>query len=141
MKNILQLTALLFLCAFISSCNKYLGDPTNSFTYDADALKFFDSAGITDLTQKSAINNFVKKLKDSSLWTKFVAIYPMTGGTAASTMLNLKDPRNSDGAYRLTFYGNPVFAATGTLFPTVSDYADTHLADTEIGAFDNASLA
>ena len=128
MKNSFQFIAVFFVCAFLS-CNKYLGDPRNSFTYDADAQRFIDSSGITDITQKSAINNFVKQLKDSSLWTKFVAIYPMVGGTETTTTWNLKDPRNLDAAYRLTFIGTPVYASTGVLFPTTSDYADTHFTD------------
>jgi len=131
----------LFLCAFLSACNKYLGDPTNGFNYDADAQKFMDSAGITNITQTFAINDLVKKLKDSSLWTKMVAVYPMVGGTAISTALNLKDPRNLDAAYRLTFYGAPVYAGTGVLFPTTADYADTHLADTAIGGYNNSSIS
>ncbi|MEP6951582.1 MAG: hypothetical protein ABI863_19985 [Ginsengibacter sp.] len=141
MKNVLQLIAVFFLCAFLSSCNKYLGDPTNSFNYDADAQKFFDSSGITDFTQKFAINNFVKQLKDSSLWAKFVAVYPMAGGTESSTKWNLKDPENSDAAFRLTFNGHPVFAGTGVLFPTIADYADTHLTDSSIGGYNNAAIS
>ena len=65
----------------------------------------------------------------------------MVGGTANTTKWNLKDPRDSDGAYRLTFYGNPVFASTGILFPTTLDYADTHLADSAIGGYNNASIS
>src|ERR1035437_5830016 len=118
MKNILKLIAVLFLCAFLSSCKKNHDLSNNSFTYDVDAQRFIDSSGITDNTQKSAINNFVKQLKDSSLWTKFVAVYPMVGGTATTTKWNLKDPRNLDAAYRLTFNGAPVYAGTGVLFPT-----------------------
>jgi hypothetical protein len=118
------------------------GDISNTVTtYDVDAKKFFDSSGITDSTQKLAINNFVTQLKDSSLWTKFVAIYPMVGGTAGTTKWNLKDPRNSDAAYRLTFTGSPTYATTGVLFPTISDYANSHLSDSLLGASNNNSIA
>ena len=142
MKNILQLTGVLFVFVFLSSCQKeFLNPYGDTFTYDVDAQRFIDSSGITDSTQKFAINNFVKQLKDSSLWTKFVAIYPMVGGTATTTKWNLKDPRNSDAAYRLTFNGTPVYASTGVLFPTTSDYADTHLADSAIGGYINASIS
>src|SRR5450432_65734 len=141
MKKILQSMVVFFLCAFLSSCNKYLGDPTNSSSYDIDAQKFLDSSGITNLTERFAVNSFVKQLKDSSLWTKFVAVYPMVGGTAATIERNLKDPRDLDIAYRLTFNGTPVYATTGVLFPTISDYADTHLADSEVGGYMNASIS
>ncbi|MDQ6904493.1 MAG: hypothetical protein M3139_15995, partial [Bacteroidota bacterium] len=99
------------------------------------------SAAITDSTQKIAINNLVIQLKDSSLWEKFKAIYPMVGGSASGMKWNLKDPENTDNAYRLTFYGSPVFSSTGVLFPTVNDFADTHLADTSLGGYNNASMS
>src|SRR6476619_7918758 len=98
MKNFVHLVTILFLCAFFS-CEKEFsleGVPNNPFTYDADAKRFIDSSGITWSSQKLAINNFVKQLKDSSLWTKFLAVYPMVGGTANTTKWNLKDPRDLD---------------------------------------------
>ncbi|MEP6927095.1 MAG: hypothetical protein ABI834_05630 [Ginsengibacter sp.] len=115
MKSFLQLITVFFVCTFLSSCQKYLGPP-DSFSYDADAQKFIDSSGISDNTQKVSLNNFVKQLKDFSLWTKFAAIYPMVGGTANTTRWNLKDPRNLNIAYRLTFKGTPVYAGTGGYF-------------------------
>ena len=138
MKNVLQVIAVLFMCAFVQSCRN---DSDTYAPYDVDAQRFIDSSGITDYTQKIAINSFVYELKNSSLWAKFVAIYPMVGGTAGTTKWNLKDPRNSDAAYRLTFNGTPVFAGTGVLFPTISDYADTHLADSAIGGCTNAAIS
>ncbi|MEP6928232.1 MAG: hypothetical protein ABI834_11370 [Ginsengibacter sp.] len=141
MKNILQIVTVLFVCASVSSCQKHGDVSNNSITYDVDAKKFIDSSGITDNTQKVGLNNFVKQLKDASLWTKFKAIYPMVGGNANTTKWNLKDPRNLDIAYRLTFNGTPVYASTGILFPTISDYADTHLADSAIGGCTNASIS
>ena len=141
MKYILQLTGVLFVFVFSSCQKEFLNPDGDTFTYDIDAQRFINSSGITDDTQKFAINNFVKQLKDASLWTKFVAVYPVVGGTAASTRWNLKDPRDLDAAYRLTFYGTPVYAGTGILFPTTSDYADTHLADSAIGGHINASIS
>jgi len=140
MKNILQLIRVLFLCVFFLSCKKHHDLINNSITYDVDAQKFIDSSGLSDTTQKIAINNFVKQLKDSSLWTKFVAVYPMVGGTATTLKWNLKDPRNLDVAYRLTFNGTPVYANTGVLFPTTWDYADTHLADAVL-SYNNNSIS
>ena len=59
---------------------------------DADAQAFIAAAGITNLTQASAINTLVNDLKTYGLWTKMKALYPMVGGTAASHKFNLKDP-------------------------------------------------
>ncbi len=136
MKNLLPL---LFLFAFLPSCQKEFSiEGGNSIAYDIDAQKFIDSSGLTDTIQKDAVNNFVIQLKNASLWTRFIAIYPMVGGTAATTKWNLKDPRDLDAAYRLHFNGTPVFASTGVLFPTIADYADTHLSDAVLNYNDNS---
>lgn len=139
MKNTLQLVAIIFAFAFMASCKKNHSVVTPPpVTYDADAKKFFDSSAISDTAQMSAINNFVKQLKDSSLWAKFSAIYPMIGGSANTAKWNLKDPENSDAAYRLTFNGTPVFSNTGVLFPTPGDFANTHFSDSLLTYNDNS---
>lgn len=142
-----KLITILFISFLIVSCHKHV-DPAPTPTptptpvsYEAEAKKFFDSTGISDSLEKGAINTMVKQLKDSSLWTQFAAIYPMIGGTAATTKWNLKDPRNADDAYRLTFLGSPVYAKSGVLFPTTSDYADSHLTDSAVGSYDNAAIS
>ncbi len=140
MKNSLRLVTILFMVTIISSCQKNLVNPGDVFSYDTDAQKFINSSGISDSTQKIAINSLVKQLKDAALWTKFMAIYPMVGGTANTAKWNLKDARDLDAAYRLTFNGNPVFASTGVLFPTSADYADTHLVDNAIG-YNNSAIS
>ncbi len=132
MKKSLNLLMIVFICGYITSCQKpFEATPgtVTPITYDTDALHFFDSAAISDTISKKALNDFIKALKDSSLWSKFIAIYPMVGGSATSDMYNLKDPRNSDDAFRLTFNGSPLFSETGVLFPTNNDYADTHFSD------------
>ena len=70
---------------------------------DPDAQAFITAAAITDPTQQSAINTLVTDLKGYNIWTKFKAIYPIVGGTASSHKFNLKDPRDLDAAFRLTF--------------------------------------
>ena len=143
MKKNFQFLALFSIIILLISCNKHTTAvviPT-PVAYDSDAQKFYDASGISDTTQKTAINNLVKELKDSSLWTRFIAIYPMVGGSASTTKWNLKDPRDLDTAYRLTFYGSPVYASTGVLFPSVIDYADTHLPDSAIGGYNNAAIS
>lgn len=70
---------------------------------DSDADTFITNASITDATQKRAIQRLVKSLKDESLWAKMKVIYPMVGGTEAAHKLNLKDPQDTDAAFRLVF--------------------------------------
>jgi hypothetical protein len=137
-----QLIQVIFFCTFFLSCQKEFSDTnvTPPIAFNIDASKFIDTVGITDGAQKSAINVLVTQLKDSALWNKFLAIYPMIGGTSLSMRYNLMDPRNSDDAYRLTFNGSPVFNATGVLFPTTNDYGNTHLADS-ILPYNNNSIS
>lgn len=108
--------------SLISSMKK-----ATAFSYDADALAFFTATGITDTTQKSAVNTLVLDLKGYSIWTKMKAIYPMVGGTATTHKYNLKDPRDLDAAFRLTFNGGWTHASTGAKPNGSNGYADTFL--------------
>src|SRR5258708_5205942 len=141
MKNAIQLFALIVFIFLLSSCQKEFSvEGFGTIVFDPAAKKFIDSSAITGSTQQFAINNFVIQLKAASLWSKFVAIYPMVGGTAATAKWNLLDPRDLDAAYRLTFYGAPVYSNTGVLFPTISDYGDSHLIDNQL-PYMNASIS
>jgi hypothetical protein len=94
---------------------------------DPDAQAFITAAAITDGTQKTAINSLVVDLKGYGIWTKMKALYPFVGGTAASHKWNLKNPLDTDAAYRLTFSGGWTHSATGALPNGTNTYADTFL--------------
>lgn len=93
--------------------------------YDADAQAFFTAAGITDNTQKTAVNQLVVDLKTYGIWTKMKAIYPFVGGTSTTHKYNLKDPQDTDGAFRLVFSGGWTHSSTGADPGGVNGYADT----------------
>jgi len=106
--------------------------PTTSTTttaaFDPDALAFFEAAGITNATEKSAVNTFVESLKDEGLWTKMKALYPFVGSNASSHLVNLKQP----GTFNLTFNGGWSYPQSGgvSLGATsdgINAYADTGL--------------
>jgi hypothetical protein len=99
--------------------------PKSSF--DPDAQAFITAAAITDNTQKNAINTLVLALKGYSIWTKFKAIYPIVGGTASSHKYNLKDPRDLDVAFRLTFASGWTHSTNGMLPNGTSAFANTYL--------------
>jgi hypothetical protein len=94
---------------------------------DTDALLYINNANITDNTQQEAICQLVTDLKDNLLWDKIVAIYPMVGGTASTHKWNLKDPRDLDVAFRLTFTGGWVHSSTGSKPDGSTGYANTYL--------------
>jgi len=90
---------------------------------DADALTFINAAGITDRTEQSAINALVSSLKSFGLWTKMQSIYPFVGGTASSHKFNLKNPADTNAAFRLLFVGGWTHSATGALPNGTNAYA------------------
>ena len=92
---------------------------------DADVCAFITSANITDTTQKNAINQLVTDLKSNNLWSKFYAFYPFVGGTATAHKFNLKDPRDLDAAYRLTFVGGGTHTSLGYVGNGTTGYAKT----------------
>lgn len=106
---------------------------------DADAQAFINAAVITDITQANAINTLVISLKNNNIWTKMKAIYPMVGGTATTHKWNLKDPRDLDSAYRLSFIGGGTHSATGYLPNGTTAYADTFLVPSTSGILLNST--
>ena len=106
---------------------------------DPDAQAFITAAAITDPTQQSAINTLVTDLKGYSIWTKFKAIYPIVGGTASSHKFNLKDPRDLDAAFRLTFATGYTHSSTGMLPNGTSAYAESFYNPLLHGSINNVS--
>jgi hypothetical protein len=102
-----------------------LARPTSGGGFDADAQAFITAAVITDVTQQNAINTLVLDLKGYSIWTKMKAIYPIVGGSASSHKYNLKDPRDLDAAFRLTFATGWTHSATGIKGNGTTAFADS----------------
>jgi hypothetical protein len=94
---------------------------------DPDAQAFITAAAITNPTQQSAINTLVVDLKAYSIWTKMNALYPFVGGTASQHKYNLKNPLDTNAAFRLVFSGGVTHSANGILPNGVNGYADTFL--------------
>jgi hypothetical protein len=95
--------------------------------FDSDAAAYFTAAGITDTTQKQAVNTLVLSLKANSLWTKFTALYPMVGGSATSHKFNLINPADTNGAFRLSFSGGWVHSSQGAKPNGTTGFADTFI--------------
>ena len=112
---------------------------TAAFPYDPDAQAFITAAAITDVTQQGAINTLVLALKGYSIWTKFKAIYPIVGGTASQHKYNLKDPRDLDAAFRLTYAVGVTHSSTGMVGNGSSGYADTYFTPSTSGMLLNSA--
>jgi hypothetical protein len=113
----------------------------NPFVTDADALAFVTAASITNSTQQSAINTLVTQLKTYGIWTKLKAVYPFVGGSASSHKFNLKDPRDLDAAYRLTFTGGFVHNSLGVVPNGTNSYANPFFTGTAFSSVNNAHIS
>lgn len=121
------------------TCEVYATNPSGTasavsntiFVYDADAYAFDSAelaAGVTlNTTQRNAINELVINLKNANLWTKFKAIYPLIGSTATSQKFNLKNPADTNAAYRLLWSGGWVHSSNGAQANANNSYAFTYL--------------
>ena len=89
--------------------------------YDPDAQAFFTAAGITDTTQKSAVNTLVVDLKSNSLWNKMFILYPFVGGTSTTSKYNLKNT----ATYTITWNGGVTFDANGVTGNGSTGYGQT----------------
>jgi hypothetical protein len=99
--------------------------------YDPDAQLFFNAqtaAGVTlTTTQMNAVNQWVVDSKAAGIWTKMKAVYPMVGGSPTSHKFNLKNPLDTDAAFRLSFVGGGTHSANGYLPNGINAYANTFL--------------
>jgi len=93
---------------------------------DPDAITFLTAAGITDTTISNAINTLVINLKTDGIWSKMYVIYPFVGGTASTHKWNLKDPQDTNAAFRLTFNGGWTHSSTGALPNGSTGWANTY---------------
>ncbi len=101
-------------------------------SFDPDAQLFITNAAITEPVQQNAVNNLVLSLKSYGIWSKMNAIYPFIGGTSSTHKYNLKDPRDLDAAYRITFNGGWVHSSNGITSNGTNSFADTKLVYTTL---------
>ena len=109
---------------------------------DPDAEAFILAAGITDPTEISAINTLVEDLKATgSLWALLQAIYPIVGGTATTHKYNLRNPLDTDAAFRLTFSGGWTHTTDGMTPNGINGYANTHFnPGTDLAGYTSCSI-
>lgn len=93
---------------------------------DPDAQAFITASGISG-TEADAINDLVIELKGTGLWTKMQAVWPFVGSTSSTQKWNLKDPRNLNAAYRLTFEETWTHDASGA-HPSGPAWGRTYIA-------------
>jgi hypothetical protein len=119
-----------------------IGDGIIPFTFQSESIDFFLATGINDINQKIALDNFVFSLKVNNLWNKMLIIYPFIGGTENTHKFNLKDPRNTDAAYRIGFSGGGWTHNSLGITPNgTSSYANTFFTSSGYTSTTNASMS
>ena len=119
----------------------FLIDPYRFNSCPADALAFIAAAGITNTTQKQAICTLVSDLQTYGIWTKMKAIYPFVGGTATTHKYNLKNPQDTNAAFRLVFNGGWTHSSTGATPNGTNAYGDTFYTPSTSGQLNSAHLS
>ena len=100
---------------------------------DVDVQAFLDATGISDSTITTALETFVTTLKTESLWSKMVAIYPFVTDKTDVTEIqgqfkyNLKDPQDTDAAYRLITFGSVTYSSEGVTNFNNGNYIKTFI--------------
>jgi len=101
------------------------GGPPPPPVLDPDAVAFLTAAGIVDTTIETAINTLVVSLKGYSIWTKMKALYPFVGDTATTHKWNLKNPLDTDAAFRIAFFGGITHDSNGITGNSINTYGNT----------------
>jgi hypothetical protein len=106
----------------------YISITNNIYNQDHDALSFINASGLSQSVHINSITRLVKDLKLNGLWPKLKVVYPFVGGTEYSHKFNLKDPRDTNSAYRINFYGGWTHSLTGILPNGTNAWANTFYA-------------
>lgn len=90
-----------------------------------EALRHAVAAGIVHRDIRRGLDVLVQGAKACGMWNKLAALYPMMGGSAWSCKFNIKNPVDSDLAFRLTYVAAPPISHKGIAFNGTTQYADT----------------
>lgn len=107
---------------------------------NADATRFLTATGITDPTITLAIQNLVSDLQSNLLWDKIKAFYPFVGGSATTNKYNLKDPQDTDAAFRLTMIGGLTHNSNGVTGNGTTGYMDPHFTKSNFNGQNDAGV-
>jgi hypothetical protein len=100
---------------------------TTNVTYsDADATAYINASALTNSSDVESTHFLFTALKDNLLYTKIQAGYLFKGNTAANQMYNIKNPLNTNAAFRLTFAGTGTHSSLGYTGNGTTGYANTN---------------
>lgn len=111
---------------------------TGNLNLDVDAENFIIASQNYDY--QNVINDLVVSLKANNLWNKIQAAYPFIGTTQVNHKFNLKNPLDTNAAFRLTFNGGSTHSINGYQTNGSNAYANTFLNVNSFHTFSNAGL-
>lgn len=106
--------------------------------FDSDAQSFITAASLSDHSQKIAVNTLVLGLKAASIWSKFDALYPFVGGTAAAHAKDLKGAYNMANAADSSWTADVTHNANGITGNGTSGRGDTGIQLSVLGRTNSA---
>lgn len=112
----------------------------NDIVNDFDAQNFINATASLNQLQQNAIKQLVFDLKIFGIWNKCRAIYPFIGGNASTHKFNLKDPKDTNAAFRLTFNGGWTHSEKGALPNGTNGNAETYINDSTTLTLNNVHI-
>lgn len=103
--------------------------------YDPVAVDYFNRAGISDKTEKTAVNNFVLGLRANNLLTSAYAIWLCSPTSIGASYHNL-----ISSSYLLTASAAPSFSTTGWAFNGTTQFLKTGLIPSAVLGIDNIMI-
>jgi hypothetical protein len=105
--------------------------------YDPLAAAFISASGITDATEKAAINTLASGLRSANLITKIPVLYPFVGGSSSTNRYNLMNP----STYLITYNGGWTFNSNGATSNGTNAYAQTGINMNAFASWNNNHLS
>ena len=107
----------------------------SSITYDTDAQAYFTRAGITDTTEKNAWNTFVLAAKSANIYSKFIALYPVSPTSIGASYNNA-----ISSSYTLVSAASPSFSTNGWTSDGVTQFIRTGIIPKTHLTLDNVTV-
>ena len=116
--------------------NKFITPSSfSSITYDTDAQAYFTRAGITDTTEKNAWNTFVLAAKAANIYSKFIALYPVSPTSIGASYNNA-----ISSSYTLVSAASPSFSTNGWTSDGVTQFIRTGIIPNTHLTLDNVTV-
>jgi len=124
------LSILIILASLLLSCQKEASNPdnnNNNTPTDTTALgNFLKATGITDQQVKINLDSLITRARNHGWWDLCKVIYPLVGGSENSCKFNLKDPKDANESFRLSFIGDTWTYTNVAIDPGANGYGYTY---------------